>query len=57
MLPKDPFMLLSTVNMKLRDNNWSLAELCEIESIDKDDLIQKLKVAGFTYMPEINQFR
>lgn len=57
MLPKDPFMLLSTVNMKLRDNNWSLTELCEIENIGKEELIQKLQSVGFTYMPDINQFR
>ena len=57
MLPNDPFMLFSAVNMKLRDNHWSLSELCEIEEIDKKDLIAKLQSAGFTYNPEINQFR
>ena len=57
MLPTDPFMLLSAVNMKLRDNNWSLTQLCDMENIDEDDLIQKLKNAGFEFMPEVNQFR
>ncbi len=57
MLPNDPFMLLSAVNMKLRDNGWTISELCDIENIDESELIAKLNGAGFTYMPGINQFR
>lgn len=57
MLPKDPFMLYSAVNMKLRDQNISLDELCKAEDLDKSALLEKLKSAGFEYMPETNQFR
>lgn len=57
MLPKDPVMLMSAVNMKLRDEGYSLDELCKQEGLEKQELLDKLKSAGFDYMPEINQFR
>lgn len=56
-LPQDPFMLLSFVNMKLRDEYPSLDALCDDLDIDRNQLESKLKDAGFDYMPEINQFR
>ena len=56
-LPQDPFMLLSMVNMKLRDQYSSLDELCRTLDVDKDELIERLATAGFEYLPEINQFR
>lgn len=56
-LPQDPFMLLSMINMKLRDEYSSLDDLCKSEDIDIYILSDKLKNAGFDYMPEINQFR
>ena len=56
-LPGDPFMLLSMINMKLRDEYNSLAELCATEDIDQDLLESRLKSAGFDYMPTVNQFR
>ena len=56
-LPSDPFMLLSVVNTKLRDEYPSLDEMCASMDIDKDALVGKLKQAGFEYMPGINQFR
>lgn len=57
MLPKDPFMLLSVINTKLRDDYGSLEELCSSLGIDRRSLEDKLKSAGFEYLPEINQFR
>lgn len=49
-------MLLSFVNMKLRDNYSSLDQLCDDLDIDQDELIQKLNKAGFTYSSEANKF-
>ena len=49
-LPKDPMMLFSVVNMKLRDHYSSLDELCD------DDIIGRLKAVGFEYSPEHNKF-
>ncbi len=56
-LPKDPFMLYSAINMKLRDQFSSLQELCDSEGINIEELKSKLASAGFEYMPSINQFR
>lgn len=55
--PTDPFILLSYVNTKLRDEYDSLESFCSGEDVDKDFLVSKLHEAGFDYMPQINQFR
>lgn len=57
MLPNDPFMLLSVVNTKLRDDYADLDELCSSLSVDRPQLEKKLADAGFIYMPELNQFK
>lgn len=54
--PKDPIMLLSWTNMKLRDFYSSLDELCDDLEIDRKELEEKLKNAGFTYNMELNKF-
>ena len=56
-LPQDPFMLMSVVNTKLRDEYPTLDELCRSLDIDADKLKARLAEFGFEYMPEINQFR
>ena len=57
-IPEDPFMLLSYINMKLRDGDYtSFTDLCDSLGLDCKDITEKLKEAGFEYMPEINQFR
>lgn len=50
-------MLLSMVNMKLRDDYPSLDEFCVSEGVDKSTLVSTLETAGFEYMPSVNQFR
>lgn len=55
-LPKDPMMLLSVVNMKLRDCYSSLDELCEDMNVDKEELVNQLKTVGFEYSEEYNKF-
>ena len=52
MLPKDPVMLLSYMNMKLRDNYSSLDALCDDLEINKEELaeiIGKLEGIGYKY--------
>ncbi len=56
MLPNDPIMLLSVINMKLRDHYPSLDLLCDDLDVEKFELCQKLKMLGYTYHPSINQF-
>ena len=55
-LPKDPMMLVSLINMKLRDFYPSLDALCEDMDIDKGQLLEKLASAGFEYNQNLNKF-
>lgn len=58
-LPEDPNMLLSVINMKLRDGGYaSFEELCRAEDLDGAEIEKRLASAGFEYMPApVNQFR
>ncbi|MGN0528207.1 MAG: DUF4250 domain-containing protein [Eubacterium sp.] len=55
-LPKDPFMLLSVVNTKLRDNYSSLDDLCDDLQQDMVHLISTLESIGYTYDESSNRF-
>ena len=55
-LPNDPIMLLSVVNLKLRDFYKNLDALCEDMDADKADLCAKLKAVGYEYDAQRNQF-
>ncbi len=55
-LPKDPIMLLSFINMRLRDNYASLEALCDDMDIDQIELEEKLRSLGYEYSPENNRF-
>ena len=57
MIPQDPFILLSWLNMKLRDEYSSLNELCSALGLDQQLLEDKMKSAGFAYDPVAHQFR
>lgn len=53
----DPYMLLSIVNLKLRDYYSSLDSLCEDLNIDKKILEEILNKKDFEYVESINQFK
>ncbi|MGB2078964.1 MAG: DUF4250 domain-containing protein [Vibrio sp.] len=53
----DTVMLMSIVNMKIRDEYGDLDNLVKAFDIDKQELIDKLACAGFEYLPEAKQFR
>ncbi len=53
----NPIMLMSIVNMKIRDEYETLDSLVQFYEIDKNALIAHLKDAGFDYRPDIEQFR
>jgi hypothetical protein len=55
-LPNDPVILLSTVNMKLRDFYPSLDMLCEDLNEKKEEIIQKLADIDYVYDASVNQF-
>jgi hypothetical protein len=54
--PKDPTMLMSVVNMKLRDFYPSLDALCEDMGIEREEIEETLRKAGFEYSEENNKF-
>ncbi len=55
-IPKDPAMLLSFVNLKLRDYYKSLDEMCDDLDIDRDGIVNKLSSIGYEYDRESNRF-
>lgn len=56
MIPKDPVMLLSFMNLKLRDFYGSLNELCEEMDVDQLEIETKLAQIDYHYDSEKNQF-
>lgn len=56
MIPKDPVMLLSFVNLKLRDYYGSLKKLCDDLDISESEIIDKLASIDYHYDKEKNQF-
>ncbi len=55
-LPKDAVMLLSAVNMKLRDNYSDLDALCEDLGESREDIVSRLASIGYNYDESVNQF-
>ena len=56
MLPKDPVILLSFVNTKLRDEFASLEELCAVLDADAQAIRDTLAVLDYHYDPVGNRF-
>ncbi|SFP78893.1 protein of unknown function [Butyrivibrio proteoclasticus] len=59
MIPQDPVMLLSFINMKLRDEYGNLEALSEGLDISNDELqeiVSKLNAIGYTYDKANNKF-
>ena len=57
MLPKDPVMLLSVINLKLRDHYKSLEDLCEDLGVDQQAIQEILAGIDYLYNKEVNQFK
>ncbi len=55
-LPKDPYMLLSVLNMKLRDVYQSLEELCSDMGADMNGISAAMEKLGYEYNNAENQF-
>lgn len=53
----DPVMLLSLINMKLRDQYSSLDLLCDDLELREKDIINKLESIGYNYNKSENQFK
>ncbi len=55
-LPNDPNMLLSFVNLKLRDYYSSLEAMCDDLDVSRAEIEDKLQSIGYSYQKERNQF-
>ena len=49
MLPNDPYILFSAVNMKLCDSALTLDELCYEEDVSAEEITAKLAAIGYVY--------
>ena len=56
MLPKDPNILFSLLNMKLRDFYSSLEALCDDLGEDRQEIEQLMQKAGYIYDTDSNSF-
>lgn len=56
MIPKDPVLLLSFLNLKLRDFYKSLDDLCEDMDVERQEIVDKLGGIGYHYDNEKNAF-
>ena len=56
MIPQDPAMLLSFINLKLRDYYASLEALCDDMDIDRTEIEDKLSIIDYHYDKEKNRF-
>ena len=56
MLPQDPVMLLSFLNLKLRDFYGSLDALCEDLDLNREEILEKMKQIDYAYDEENNRF-
>lgn len=57
LLKMDANILLSIINMKLRDFYSSLESLCKDIDIKEEELKEKLASIGYEYNKEQNQFK
>lgn len=57
LLKMDKNMLLSIVNMKLRDEFSNLEDLCAYYDISLFDFKEKLNEMSLTYCKEVNQIK
>lgn len=55
-LPKEPNMLLSFINTKLRDFYSGLDDLCEDLGLERAEIENQLKRIDYTYDKESNRF-
>lgn len=55
-MPNDPNILLSYVNLKLRDFYSTLEDMCEDLDVSQTEIEEKLKSIGYQYDSGKNQF-
>lgn len=53
--PKDPAMLMSWINLKLRDFYGDLNDLCDDLEIDRNEVESILSQGGFEYNDDLHK--
>jgi len=53
----DPHLLVGLINTALRNDCDSLEDLVKTHDLDQDALEERLRSAGYKYIPDLNQFR
>lgn len=56
MLPRDGAILLSFINMKLRDGDGGLSALSEDLDVPEEEIVEKLAAFGYHYDEKTNRF-
>ncbi len=56
MIPKDPVMLFSFINMRLRDFGIDLDVLCDDLDVERSEIEETLARIDYHYNAERNQF-
>lgn len=56
MIPNDPMLLLSFMNLKLRDFYPSLEAFCEDQDEELEKIVEKLAAIDYHYDRNRNQF-
>lgn len=57
-LPTNPAILVSSINMLLRDDEFdTLEQLCYYFNRESEELLQTLRQEGYEYNPTLRQFR
>ncbi|WP_032121054.1 DUF4250 domain-containing protein [Clostridium amazonitimonense] len=56
LMKMDPYMLISILNMKLRDEFNNLEDLLKTYDLQGKDLLEKLLKVGYVYSKDNNQF-
>lgn len=57
MLPNDIHMLVSMINMKLRDDDMSLSHVLDIHDLNENDFLKRLDENDYYYDEKINQIK
>jgi hypothetical protein len=55
-IPQDPYILLSFINTKLRDEYNNLDDLCTGLNINRAHLEKQLSTIDFSYVKDTNRF-
>jgi len=56
MLPKDPAILLSYINLKLRDYYEDIEDLCKDLNVRRADIDLTLNQIDYSYDKKLNQY-